>query len=97
MHLLISTLYSIYLIKSKPFINKDNTKFEIINEIFISIGAMYFMLYCNDAYDSDSKMDIGWFYLAFNSISLLYIAKILISDFIFATLPEYWQTFKDYK
>jgi len=97
MHLIISTLYVVYLIKTKPFIEANSTRFEIITETFICIGAMYFMLYCNDGYELDSKTDIGWFYLGFNSISLLYILKILLKDFIFNELPEYFNTYKDLK
>jgi len=96
-HLLTSTSYLIYLIKSKPFIDNFNTKFEIINEFFISIGAMYFILYCNDSYTEESKMDIGWFYLGFNSLSLCYTAKILLFGLLFETIPEYYQTFKNSK
>ena len=96
-HLITSTLYVVYLIKTKPFIKAHSTRFEIITETFICIGAMYFMLYCNDAYEIDSKTDIGWFYLGFNSISLLYILKILITDFIFNELPEYIVSYKNTK
>ena len=96
-HLITSTLYVIYLIKAKPFTEAHSTRFEIITETFICIGAMYFMLYCNDAYELDSKTDIGWFYLGFNSISLLYILKILLKDFIFIEIPEYFDYYKSLK
>ena len=58
---------------------------------------MYFILYCNDLYNEETKMDIGWFYLSFNSLSLSYTAKILLFDIIFETIPEYYQTYKKYK
>jgi len=96
-HLLISTLYVIYLIKSRPFTEEHSTRFEIIVEIFVSIGAIYFMVFCNDDYESNSKTNIGWFYLAFNSVSLIYIARILIKDFIFNEIPEYVSTYKSLK
>ena len=64
-HILSTTLYVIYMIKTKPYIEKANNRFEICNEFFVCIGAMFIMLYCNDTYDTDAKMDIGWFYLAF--------------------------------
>ena len=52
-HLVSATVRVMYLIESKPFLKKHNTAFEVINESFVCIGAMYIMLYCNDNYDLD--------------------------------------------
>ena len=77
-HLISSTLYLIYFINTKPFTDKDNTKFEIINEYFVCIGAMYIFLYTNNAYDTDTKEKVGWCYLGFNCVSLIIIFRILL-------------------
>jgi len=69
----------------------------MVNEFFICIGAMHYLLYCNDEYGDDVRVIIGYFYICFNSISLSYIAKILIAEFIFATIPIYYADFKEAK
>ena len=85
-----TTLYIVYLIKSKPFKEYSNSTFEIINEYFICVGAMYIMMFTNDAFDSDTKVDIGLFYLSFNAVSLAVIFKTLLADFLFTTIPSYF-------
>jgi len=64
-HLLTACVYTIYMIKSKPLVGKDNNNFEIMNEIFVCVGAYFLILYTNDYYDIDAKMNIGWFYIGF--------------------------------
>ena len=96
-HIITSTLYVVYITKTKPFIQKENTTFEIIYEYFVCINAICIMLFTNDLYSPVQKINIGWLYLAFNTIILSIIFKTLLQDLILKTIPEYLSKLKEFK
>lgn len=71
-HIILTLIYTIFIIKVQPYTERKTNRMEVFNEICI-INTSYFLMWLSThgVDDVETRTTIGWFYIVVSSIGIV--------------------------